>query len=58
MSLGDEIAKHIGKWIIIYDDKIFAADKDLGKIYKKFESENPGEIPFVMKFPKERNMVL
>ncbi len=53
-----EVGKHLGKWILICDDKIFAADDDLVKIYKKFKAENPGKVPFVIKFPKEEYMAL
>ncbi len=53
-----EIGKHLGKWIIIHNDKIFAADDDLEKIYKKFKAENPGEIPCIVSFPKEKYVVL
>ncbi len=58
MTHPKEIGKHLGKWILIYDDKIISVDEDLIKIYRQFEKDYPKKIPFVMKLPKEPNMLL
>lgn len=58
MSHPDEIGKHLGKWILIFEGAIVASDIDLIKIYRQFQKDNPKKVPFIMKFPKEPNMLL
>lgn len=58
MSHPKEISEHMGKWMLIYDNKIVSSDKDLIKIFKQFQKDNPKKTPFVMKLPNNPNMLL
>ena len=49
-----ETGKHMGKWIIVYNNKIVASNKDLIKIYKEFQKNNPKAVPLVLKIPTQK----
>ncbi len=53
-----ETGKHLGKWILVFENKIVASDEDLIKIYRQFQKNKPKCVPFVMKISKEPNMLL
>ena len=58
MKLSLELAKHIGKWIAIIDNKIVAV-RDSGKeVFDEVERLYPDKEPFIMKVPKNENMLL
>ena len=54
----EETSKHIGKWILIFENQIVSSDVDLIKIYNQFRKDNPKSTPFVMKIPESPNMLL
>ncbi len=58
MNHPDEIGKHLGKWILLYDGKIVSTGEDLIKIHNEFTKKNPGAVPFVVKFPEHSVMLL
>ena len=53
-----ETEKHAGKWIIVYNNKIVASDKDLLEIYPKFHKDNPKAVPLVLKVLDTPHMLL
>ena len=58
MSSSTKLGKHMGKWIIIYDNEIVASNENLIEIYNKFKKEYPNKIPFIMKLAKKPNILL
>lgn len=58
MNHPEETGKHLGKWILVFGNKIVASDQNLIKIYNQFKKDNPSDDPFVMKLAKEPNMLL
>ncbi|MCY4490516.1 MAG: DUF5678 domain-containing protein [Thaumarchaeota archaeon] len=50
--------KYLGKWISLVDKEIVAAGQDAKVVYDKAKKKYPDKIPFIIKIPKERDMLL
>lgn len=58
MSLEDELGKYVNQWIAIVDNKIIAISKDGTEVYQKARDQYPDKIPFIMKVPENKVMLL
>jgi hypothetical protein len=58
LSMGDELGKHVDEWIAMIDGDVVAKGKNAKAVYEEAKARRPSEIPFIMKVPTERVMVL
>ncbi|MBC7090733.1 MAG: succinyl-CoA synthetase subunit alpha [Nitrososphaeria archaeon] len=57
-SLGDRLGEYVGQGIAIVDNKIVAKGDNAGKVYRKAKEYCPTKVPFIMKVPQDKVMVL
>lgn len=58
MPAREQLGKHVGEWIAVAGDEIIAFGSDAEKVYWASKAEYPDKIPFIMKIPKEKIMLL
>jgi len=54
---GKDLTKYKGKWIVVRQKRILAADKDLDEAIRKAKLP-PGVTPFIHRVPKEPHFAL
>lgn len=58
MSIGNELGKYVGRWIAVVDNRIVAEGDDAKLVFKTAKKAAPNKIPFIMKVPTKKVMVL
>lgn len=58
LSVGDKLGDYVDDWIAVVDSQIIARGKTAREVYEKAKEKNPSKIPFIMKVPTEKVMVL
>jgi hypothetical protein len=58
LSMGDELGKYVDEWIGVVDNRVVARGKDAQTVYAETKKSYPDEIPFIMKVPTDKVMVL
>ncbi len=58
MSLGDKLGEYVDQWIAVVDNKIVAKGDNAKETFKKAKECHPTKVPFIMKVPQDKVMVL
>jgi len=58
MSLGDKLGEYVDQWIAVVDNKIVAKGDNAKETFKKAKECHPTKVPFIMKAPQDKVMVL
>ena len=58
MSIGDELGDYVDEWIAVVNNKIVARGSNAKEIFSKAKEKYPTAIPFIMKVPGDKVMVL
>lgn len=58
MTMGDKLGDYVDEWIAVADNKIIAKGTDAKEVFKKAKQAYPKKIPFIMKVPSDKIMVL
>ena len=57
-SLNGKLEKYVGNWISVVGEEIVDAGPDAQAVYDKAKKKYPDRTPFIMKIPKETDMLL
>jgi len=52
------LGSYVGKWIAVVGDDIVATGEKGSDVYKASKEKYPDEIPFIMKVPEDKVMLL
>ena len=58
LSVGDKLGDYVDEWIAVVDNKIVAKGKTPKEVYEKAKELNRSKVPFIMKVPTGKVMVL
>ena len=58
LSVGDKLGDYVDEWIAVVNAQIIARGKSAKEVYEKARDANPSKVPFIMKVPTEKVMVL
>jgi peptidyl-tRNA hydrolase len=58
ISMGDELGEYADEWIAVVDNKIVARGKNAKEVYEKAKSYDSSKMPFIMRVPTSKVMVL
>ncbi len=58
LSMGDELGDYVDEWIAVVDNKVVARGTTAKEVYEKAKKAYPNLVPFVMRVPAPRVMVL
>jgi peptidyl-tRNA hydrolase len=58
LSMGDELGEYADEWIAVVDNKIVARGKNAKEVYEKAKSYDSSKMPFIMRVPTSKVMVL
>ena len=54
----DDLSKYAGKWIAVLGEEVICNNKDLAKLWATFKKSHPNKVPFFMKMPDSKILVL
>lgn len=58
LSMGDELGKHVDKWIAVVGNSVVAKGNSSTEVYEAAKKAKPDAIPFIMRVPRAEVMVL
>ena len=58
LSSGDKLGEYVDEWIAVVDNQIIAKGKSAKEVYEKAKHYDETKVPFIMKVPTEKVMVL
>lgn len=58
MSIGDKLGEYVDEWIAVVDNRIVARGKAAQEVYAAAKKQYPSKVPFIMKVPTAKVMVL
>ena len=58
LSVGDKLGDYVDEWIAVVNNQIIARGKTAKEVYEKAKEQSPSKVPFIMKVPTEKVMVL
>jgi Family of unknown function (DUF5678) len=58
LSMGDKLGDYVDEWIAVVDGNVVARGQTAKEVYEQAKRKHPKEIPFIMKVPVEKVMVL
>ena len=58
LSAGDKLGNYVDEWIAVVDNQIVARGKTAKEVYEKAKQYDKSKVPFIMRVPTEKVMVL
>ncbi len=58
LSMGDKLGEYMDEWIAVVDNTVVARGKTAREVYEKAKKYDSTKVPFIMKVPTEKVMVL
>ncbi|MBX8636718.1 MAG: hypothetical protein KIS30_05385 [Thermoplasmata archaeon] len=57
-SMEDELGKYVDQWIAVVGNRIVAEGNSAKEVFDRAKKVSPREVPFIMKVPRDKIMVL
>ena len=57
-SMGDKLGEHVDEWVAVVDDVVVSSGQSAKKVYSEAKKQYPAKVPFVMKVPVDKVMLL
>ncbi len=58
LSLGEKLGEYVDQWIAVVDNKVIARGRTAREVYDAARAAHPKKVPFIMKVPTDKIMVL
>lgn len=58
LSIGDKLGEYVDEWIAVVGSQVVARGKSAKEVYEKAKEHDASKVPFIMKVPTEKVMVL
>lgn len=58
LSLGEKLGEYADEWIAVVDSKVIARGRTAKEVYEAARTAYPKKVPFIMKVPTDKIMVL
>jgi peptidyl-tRNA hydrolase len=58
LSIGDKLGEYVDEWIAVVDNQIVARGKSAKEVYEKAKKYDSSKMPFIMRVPTSKVMVL
>ena len=56
--MGDKLGKHVDEWVAVVDNVVVSSGKSAKEVYSEAKKQYPAKVPFVMKVPVDKVMLL
>jgi hypothetical protein len=57
-SMGDKLGEYVDEWIAVVDHVVVSSGKSAKEVYSDAKKQYPAKVPFVMKVPVDKVMLL
>jgi len=58
LSMGDKLGEYVDEWIAVVDNQVVSRGKTAKGVYEAAKKYDSSKIPFIMKVPTEKIMVM